>query len=142
MKKYLVIILLLVLFLTGCINKKHEIQYGLGNQDIVISYRERNGNTPDSIEYQVDLFNTKVIRYGYSNEDGFKSVDLNNEQYNEIIKYAFSDEFKNLDHELGKDEGTYESMTLYYDYKQFKVSGYDIDNETFIKLKNLLLNYE
>ena len=149
MKKILVIILFLTISITGCGKKKEEkvepvtSKYNLSG--LVIKYSSSsvmiyNG---DEHGYELKLYADKYITYGNYDEEE-KRVDLTDEEYEEIINYAFSDKFMNLSGNLTDPnvlDGSHSSITLYADNKVIKsIGGDNVSNRKYNRLVRLLLN--
>ena len=146
MKKYLVVLLVIVSFITiGCRKKdtKEEvIDYNLSG--LVIEYKSSPVMYADPSVYTVKLYADKYITYGYSDEDDIIKIDLTDEEYEKIINFAFSDRFLSLDHNLTDPnvlDGSHSSITLYADSKVlFSVGGDNVSNSRYNRLVHLLLN--
>ena len=146
MKKYLVVLLVIVSFITiGCRKKdtKEEvIDYNLSG--LVIEYKSSPVMYADPSVYTVKLYADKYITYGYSDEDDIIKIDLTDEEYEKIINFAFSDRFLSLNHNLTDPnvlDGSHSSITLYADSKVlFSVGGDNVSNSRYNRLVHLLLN--
>ncbi len=148
MKKIIIFILVLTLFITGCGKKKEKkvepvtSKYNLSG--LVIEYSSASVMYYNAPKYEVKLYADKYITYGYSDEEEFERVDLDDEDYDKIINYAFSDKFMNLSGNLTDPEvldGSHSSITLYADNKVVKsIGGDNVSNRKYNRLVRLLLN--
>ncbi len=144
MKKYFLIFLVAILIITGCSKKedKVELPKKIGNEDnVVLIYEEIQASVENSPTYKITLYNDKKLIKGWSHLDGFSTINLSDEFYQEIIDIAFSKEFLGLDKDISSSKtvgGSSYYITLYYDGKVFKTGGTDIQNKYFKELEELL----
>ncbi len=148
MKKGLVVLFVVLLLIVGCgkkEKKKEDLKsYGDPTTGVVVSYREWQAGVENPVTHEVKVYNTQIITFGDSNSDGVQTRELLDQEYQEIIDYAFGEEFSSLKGNIGEivEGGHEESITVYYDNTSVTVNGANIKNKAFNHLKNLLLNYE
>lgn len=139
MKKILILICL-VLFLTACTSKqtiKEESKEG-----IVIQHFVRNDNDLDN-DYNIEVYSDKKIVYSYLSYDGFEEIKLSDNQYEELINYAFSSKLLSLDENISSDKSGVSSYVVLYfeDGTIFKTGGINPNNKNYKKVITMLNNY-
>lgn len=144
MKRYLVVILLAVLVITGCGIKKDE-EKKIKDSGVVVFYKTypMHGTVESMENYRyVELYSDKTLKSGTANTDEFEEKKLSDEEYKEIVDYAFSKKFTSLDKDISDNrvsDGINSSITIYYnDGTSFTTGGANPNNKTYSKLVNLL----
>ena len=142
--KKLVILFLCLLCLCGCNSIIKEYK----KDGVVIEYSSNPnfGSMDDIINYRttIVLFSDKTIKYtkGKNKAQIFKLTD---DEYNEIINYAFGVSFSSLDNDVSDDsimDGNHEAITIYYeDGTEKTIGGNNPTNKKFNKLVSLLYKY-
>lgn len=142
MKKYLVLVILTLIFVTGCFNQVEYKPKDLSIDHILHYEASSIYSENDTPATNIDLYADKYIVFSYDMYDGFRKVDLTDEQYQEIIDYIQSEEFTSLNKDLSDNNGNSEiisSFTIYYaDGTTFEVGGTSVTNETYNGLVNML----
>ncbi len=142
MKKYVVVILLFLLVITGC--GKQGLPKQIGNQDgLVLVYEDSNISLKNSPTYKISLYNDKRIISEYSEQGNSYIINLSEEDYQKILETAFSEKFLDLAKNITSMEtegGSTYSVTLYYNGKTFTTGGQNIEEKEFIKLQELLVD--
>jgi len=142
--KKLVILFLCLLCLCGCNSIIKEYK----KDGVVIEYSSNPnfGSMDDIINHKVmlTLSSNKTIEYikGKNKAQIFKLTD---DEYNEIINYAFGVSFSSLDNDVSDDsimDGNHEAITIYYeDGTEKTIGGNNPTNKKFNKLVSLLYKY-
>lgn len=148
MKKCLIVVLGLLVFLVGCSTKDKEnnslVEKSL-NDGLILSYQTNTSGLESDPYYEINVYADKYITYGYSNLDGFSKIELTDEQYQEIVNYIESDAFLALDSDISNNNDVpkkYERVIIYYNnYTNLSISGTNISDETFLGLVSLLEKY-
>lgn len=151
MKKYLVILIAALLVLTGC-GKKEEKVNGkkIGNTDgLVLKYESIAGSVVGSPTDRILIYKDKkmILEHtndAYAEENSSLTIDLTEQQYQDVIEIAFSEKFLGLAKDLTSMEtagGLVNYITVYYDDTSFTTGGQHITNTTFNSLEELLLSY-
>ena len=146
MKKYLILLICMLVLVTGCSFKKEEVPSKDLAIDLVLTYEARAAQSTEwDPKYEVNLFADHYMTSTYTNTEGFKTVELTDEQYQEIIDYISSEKFTSLSSDLSDEllaDGTYSSITIYYnDNTTFKVGGYNVNNDVYNELVNMIREY-
>lgn len=147
MKKYLIVIVGLLILLTGCLaNEDNSLVKKELSDNIILSYKSNKTGLDSEPYYEIYVYADKYITYGYSNLDGFSQVNLTDEQYQEIVNYITSDNFLKLSSDISNpnaEKENYSQIVVYYNnYTNFTVSGTNIDNATYLGLVELLESYK
>lgn len=153
MKKYLVILVALLLVVTGCGKKEEKFKKPekIGNSDgLVLEYESISGSVQGSPTDKISIYTDKRMILEHTNkvfeeENSSKKVYLTEKEYQDFMDIAFSKDFLNLDKNLTTTEtegGSVRYITVYYDDTSFATGGQNIHNDTFKKLEKLLLSYE
>ncbi len=155
MKKYLVILIALVVLLTGCGKKEEEKKFErpktLGNENnVVIEYKSIAGSVAGSPTDRIVIYTDKKADIEHTDkiseaENRKRTVILSEKEYQEIIDLAFQERFMTLNNNLTTEQtegGSVEYITIYYDKTSRKVGGQNIENETFKKLEKLIIKLE
>ena len=142
--KKLVILFLCLLCLCGCNSIIKEYK----KDGVVIEYSisPTFGSMDDMINDKttIVLFSDKTIKYtkGKNKAQIFKLTD---DEYDEIINYAFGVSFSSLDNDVSDDsimDGNHEAITIYYeDGTEKTIGGNNPTNKKFNKLVSLLYKY-
>ena len=106
MKKCLIVVLGLLVFLVGCSTKEkgnNSLVEKKLSDGLVLSYQTNVSGLESDPYYEINVYADKYITYGYSNLDGFSKVELTNEQYQEIVNYIESDAFLALDSDISNN---------------------------------------
>ena len=163
MKKGLIIVTLLLVFLTGCgtksssntnSNSQDVTVTKYGNEEGLILQYERYSTTAEREEYTVSVTNAegkRTILYSLSyfkdgqihSKSSYK--DLSEEEYKKIERIAFSKDFLSLDSDLTEYQtagGDTSYITVYYNDTSFRTGGQHIDNSLYKELEQLLLSHE
>ena len=128
-KKILIAIAILLL----CSCKSETIEFN----DLVITY-----HTCNTQKNYIEIYKDKTGKKEYYMFDAFEELELNNEEYNRIIDYAFSNEFFGLN-EISNVEYNSDGIcinpyiALYYDNKVFITDG-NSNKKIFNKLVEML----
>ena len=146
MKKYVICLVCLLIFTTGCLsNKDNSLVKKELSDKIVLQYSANNTGLDSEPYYEINVYADKYITYGYSHLDGFSKVELTDEEYQEITDYIQSKEFLSLDNDISNpnmEKENYSKVVIYYNnYTNFSVSGTNIDNEVYLKLIEILEKY-
>lgn len=149
MKKFLVVLLVVTLTITGCSlisssKNKRPKEFASG---LILTYRSMDAyGTVDRPYYEISLYANKHITAGYSNLDGFSDKELTDEQFQEIVDYINSDKFLSLKEDLTDTailDGTSTNIIIYYaDGTTFKTGGLNVSNQTYNGLIELLNEYK
>ena len=142
MSKLIYIIVAFILLIFPTTTKIEKPNYKLS--DLVIEYNRSSVMEYNAPFYEVKLYADKYITYGYSNEDDLIRRDLTDEEYKEIIDYAFSNVFMSLDTNLTNPnilDGEHSGIYLYADGEIiFHTGGDNVTNSRYNKLVHLLMD--
>lgn len=142
MKKYLIVLLVLILLVTGCSLFNKEKENKELAKDVILSYRLSTTESFDQPYYEVNVYADKHMTKTYSNTEGWSEVKLTDEQFQEIVDYINRDDFLSLKQDLSLaviSDGEYSEVIVYYaDGTSFSVEGYEITDPVFKGLIELL----
>ncbi len=152
MKKYLVILVALVVVITGCGKKEEKFKKPekLGNEEgLVLYYEDIAGSVAGSPTSKISLYTDKRMVFEHTDKmitenNTSKTITLTEEEYKKITDSAFSEEFLTLNKDLTSMEtagGVVYYITVYYDNTSFTTGGQNINDKTFNNLKDLLVSY-
>ena len=141
MRRKIILMSLLLLICCACGMSKNIIRSG--NGDLVIEYKSSPVFTSSEYnnDYYIRLYDDKTISTGKGDKISTK-VDVSDEDYQEIINYAFSNSFINLKEDLSDDsvmDGSSQYITLFFeDGTSKKYGGMNPTNKKFEKLYEML----
>lgn len=146
--KKIVLIFVTLMLITGCSFKKIDTPKNYGNDEgVILLLEEGSMSVKDPEIEETKIYKDKTITYskvlnGSSLEVG--RMKLSDEVYQSIIDVAFSKDFLKLKSDIGQEvEGGYSShTTIYYDGKEFNTGGQNVNNKVYIKLIELIYNYQ
>lgn len=119
------------------------------NKDKIIleySYRPTHGTEEATKNYfYINVYSNKNLSYGIKNKEIKTEVNLNDEDYNEIISFIYSKEFQAIDKDISDmmlADGTMYNLKVYNDDGSIlEISGTNPNNELFSKLQNILTKH-
>lgn len=131
------LIVFVLLLLSGC---EEEMIVRNGNGNLIIEYT----NEPQALmnhKYYIRIYDNKEIEYGL--EDDIKKTTISQEQYDEILKMAFSKKILSLDGKPLYDpnvlDGYYTYITIYNENgSSVRIGGSNPNNKSFNKLEHLI----
>ena len=149
MSKLLVIVLTLILNISGYSLNGIKIEKQPAKEGVVIHYSSHvaYGTLEDTKNvYRIKVYSDKTITYGYDSSGKFTKVELTDEQYDELIDYAFSSKILTLDEDISDNDscdGGYSYIKLHFaDNTTFKTGGLNPYNENYRKLVTMLSSYK
>lgn len=149
MSKLLVIILTLILNISGYSLNGIKIEKQPAKEGVVIHYSSHvaYGTLEDTKNvYRIKVYSDKTITYSYDSSGKFTKVELTDEQYDELIDYAFSSKILTLDEDISDNDsydGGYSYVKLHFaDNTTFETGGLNPYNGNYKKLVNMLASYK
>lgn len=149
MSKLLVIILTFILNVSGYNLNGIKIEKQPANDGVVIHYSSYVAyGTIEETEnvYRIKVYSDKTITYSYDLKGNFERVKLTDEQYDELINYAFSSKILNLDKDISDNDscdGGYSYVKLHFDDDTtFETGGLNPNNKDYRKLVTMLSSYK